>query len=120
MHGLIGKITVKPGTRDQFLRLMLSGLDGMPGCLSYIVANDPARADTVWVTEVWESEAHHRASLQLPAVKAAIAGAMPLIDGFETSPPPSPWAATAWRRPPTRTEPSGQNAAPPLHPLVPP
>ena len=84
MHGLIGKITVKPGTRDQFLRFMLSGLDGMPGCLSYIVANDPARADTVWVTEVWESEAHHRASLQLPAVKAAIAAAMPLIDGFET------------------------------------
>lgn len=84
MHGLIGKITLKPGTRDQFVHLMLSGVDAMPGCLSYVVANDPTRADTVWVTEVWESEAHHRASLQLPAVKAAIAGAMPLIDGFET------------------------------------
>ena len=84
MHGLIGKITVKPGTRDEFLRHLLSGVDDMPGCLSYVVANDPARPDTVWVTEVWESEAHHRASLQRPAVKAAIAGAMPLIDGFET------------------------------------
>ena len=82
MHGLIGKITVKPGTRDEFLRHLLSGIDGMPGCLSYVVANDPTRPDTVWVTEVWESEAHHRASLQLPAVKAAIAGAMPLIEVF--------------------------------------
>lgn len=84
MHGLIGKITVKPGTRDEFLRHLLSGIDDMPGCLSYVVANDPTRPDTVWVTEAWESEAHHRASLQLPAVKAAIAGAMPLIEGFET------------------------------------
>jgi quinol monooxygenase YgiN len=84
MHGLIGKITVKAGARDLFIRHLLSGIDGMPGCLSYIVARDPAQPDTVWVTEAWETEAHHRASLQLPGVKAAIAAAMPLIAGFET------------------------------------
>jgi quinol monooxygenase YgiN len=32
---------------------------------------------------VWEDEAHHQASLQLPSVRAAIAKAMPLIAGME-------------------------------------
>ena len=84
MYGLIGRMKAVPGQRDALISILLEGVSGMPGCLSYVVANDPARPDTVWVTEVWESEAHHRASLQRPAVKAAIAGAMPLIDGFET------------------------------------
>ncbi len=44
----------------------------MPGCFSYVVAADPAEPDALWVTEVWESQASHQASLQLPAVQAAI------------------------------------------------
>ena len=43
----------------------------MPGCFSYVVAADPAEPDALWVTEVWESQASHQASLQLPAVQAA-------------------------------------------------
>ncbi len=54
----------------------------MPGCLSYVVAIDPADADAIWITEVWDSEANHKASLGLPAVQAAIARARPLIAGF--------------------------------------
>jgi quinol monooxygenase YgiN len=37
----------------------------------------------VWITEVWQNEASHHDSLQLPSVRDAIAKAMPLIAGFE-------------------------------------
>jgi quinol monooxygenase YgiN len=55
----------------------------MPGCLSYIVAQDPADADAIWVTEVWDSQASHKASLSLPSVKDAISRGRPLIAGFD-------------------------------------
>jgi quinol monooxygenase YgiN len=41
-----------------------------------------ADADALWITEVWDSAANHQASLSLPAVKATIAKARPLIAGF--------------------------------------
>jgi quinol monooxygenase YgiN len=90
MYGLIGKITTTPGARDQLAAILLEGTGVMPGCLSYIVARDPADPDALWVTEVWESAEHHRASLQLPAVQDAIRRGRPLIAGFshrtETAP----------------------------------
>ena len=43
---------------------------------------DPADDVTVWVTEVWTDAVAHKASLQLPAVKAVIAQALPLIAAF--------------------------------------
>ena len=54
----------------------------MPGCLSYVVATDPNDVDALWVTEVWQSQADHAASLRLPAVQEAIAAGKPLIAGF--------------------------------------
>ena len=85
MHGLIGKFNATAGKRDELIAILLEGIHDMPGCLSYVVARDPADADAVWITEVWDSEASHKASLQLPAVKAAIARAMPIIASFGTS-----------------------------------
>jgi quinol monooxygenase YgiN len=85
MYGLIGKITATPGQRDTLIGLLLEGSKDMPGCLSYIVARDPSDADAVWVTEVWDSETSHKASLQLPQVRAAIAQAKPLIGAFGPS-----------------------------------
>jgi|SRR5215471_15175360 len=82
VYGLIGKITATPGQRDALAAILLGGTGAMPGCLSYVVATDPADADALWVTEVWESQASHRASLGLPAVQAAIAKGRPLIAGF--------------------------------------
>jgi quinol monooxygenase YgiN len=55
----------------------------MPGCLSYIVAEDMADADTLIVTEAWDSKQSHAESLSLPAVQAAIAKGRPLIAGFD-------------------------------------
>ena len=82
MYGLIGKIKTFPGQRDALIALLLGGVSGMPGCLSYVVAKDPADVDAIWVTEVWESQASHRASLSLPSVQQAIALGKPLIAGF--------------------------------------
>ena len=83
MYGLIGKMTSQPGQRDALLGLLLQGMRDMPGCLSYIIARDSRDEDAVWITEVWEDEASHHDSLQLPSVRDAIAKAMPLIAGFE-------------------------------------
>ncbi|MBX9452902.1 MAG: antibiotic biosynthesis monooxygenase [Mesorhizobium sp.] len=84
MYGLIGRMQAAPGQRDALLDLLLEGSGDMPGCLSYIVARDPADGDAIWVTEVWTDEASHKASLALPAVQAAIAKARPLIAGFDS------------------------------------
>jgi quinol monooxygenase YgiN len=83
MYGLIGKMTAVEGKRDELIAILLRGTGTMPGCLSYIVAKDPADATTIWVTEVWEDEASHKASLSLPAVREAIAKGRPLIAKFD-------------------------------------
>ena len=82
MYGLISKITAVAGQRAALAQILIAGTSDMPGCLSYVVAADSAESDALWVTEVWESQASHQASLQLPAVQAAIAKGRPLIAGF--------------------------------------
>jgi quinol monooxygenase YgiN len=82
MYGLIGKMRTQPGRRDALTAILLEGAGSMPGCLSYVIAHDPSDADAIWITEAWDSAASHAASLQLPAVQAAIARARPLIAGF--------------------------------------
>jgi quinol monooxygenase YgiN len=82
MYGLIGRMLLAPGQREAVIAILLEGTTKMPGCLSYIVAKDPSDDRAVWVTEVWDSEASHQASLSLPAVQAAIAKAKPMITGF--------------------------------------
>ena len=83
MYGLIGKFRAQPGQRAALAANLLESVGDMPGCLGYVVAEDPADADGIWITEVWDSADSHKASLALPAVKAAIARAMPLIAGFD-------------------------------------
>lgn len=82
MYGLIGKISTVSGQRDALAAILLDSTGAMPGCLSYVIATDPADADALWITEVWDSAASHQASLALPAVQAAIAKARPLIAGL--------------------------------------
>jgi quinol monooxygenase YgiN len=83
-YGLIGKMKAVPGQRDALIAAILDGSAAMPGCLSYIVAKDADDADAIWITEVWDSEASHDASLQLPAVQASIAKAKDLVASMET------------------------------------
>lgn len=90
MYGLITKIKTKPGQRDALASILLQATQAMPGCMSYVVAADPAGGDALWITEIWDSAESHKASLNLPAVKAALQAGRPLISGlgerFETHP----------------------------------
>ncbi len=82
MYGIIGQMTAVPGQRDALAAILMRGTAAMPGCLSYIIATDPADANALWITEVWDTAASHQASLSLPAVQAAIAAGRPLIAAF--------------------------------------
>lgn len=85
--GYIGSMRTAPGHRDDVVAILLAGSAGLrdAGCLSYIVGASTTDDDVIWVTEVWESAAHHDASLQLPETRAAIGWAMPMLTGEFTS-----------------------------------
>ena len=83
MWGMIAKITLVPGKRDEMIAILKESAADMQGCLSYIVAKDAADENTIWVTEVWDSMASHDASLSLPAVKNAIPRGTAIVSNFE-------------------------------------
>ena len=85
MFGLIGKMVATPGNRESLAAIILGGSGSMPGCLSYVIARDPREAEALWITEVWDNEQSHKASLGLPAVREAITKARPLIASFGDS-----------------------------------
>lgn len=82
MYGLIGKMSAVSGKRDELIKILLEGVHEMPGCLSYVVSKDIADADAIWISEVWDSNANHKASLALPAVRKSMTRGKPLIAGF--------------------------------------
>jgi len=102
MYGLIGKMTAVSGQRDALIGILLDGVAGMPGCLSYVVARDPGDTNAIWITEVWDSEQSHRASLSLPSVQRAIARGKPLIGGFGDRVITEPIGGHGLMRPKTR------------------
>ncbi len=83
MFGLVGKLVAQPGKRDDVLAILRASVqegDPMPGCRLYLTGRPSDEPDVIVVTEVWDDEAAHAASLQLPAVRDAIRRAMPLLD----------------------------------------
>lgn len=98
LYGLIGKMKAVPGQRDALIAIMLEGATDMPGCLSYIVARDAEDADAIWVTEVWDSQASHDASLKLPSVQVAIGKARDLVAGIETGVATVPVGGVGFKR----------------------
>jgi quinol monooxygenase YgiN len=79
LYGLISQIITAPGKRDELIGVLVEAAGEMPGCLSFIVAKDTARADAVWISEVWASKDDHDRSLRLPKVAAAVARSGPLM-----------------------------------------
>lgn len=82
-YSRFGKLRTKPEERDAVVAILLRDVNALrdAGCHLYVVQTSESEAQAIWVTELWESKAVHRASLQLPAVKAAIAEAIPLLTG---------------------------------------
>jgi quinol monooxygenase YgiN len=94
MWGLIAKITLLPGRRDEMVEILKESAAVMQGCLSYVVAKDATDENTIWVTEVWDSMASHDTSLSLPAVKNAIPKGKAIVSNFEKIAVTSPvWGA---------------------------
>ena len=63
LYGVIGQIVAKPGMREDLIVLFRDGMDAFEGCLGFVVAVDPADADAIWLTEVWEAKAARDFSL---------------------------------------------------------
>jgi quinol monooxygenase YgiN len=84
LYGLIGQMSATPGQRGALIGYLLAGTKEMPGNLAYMINKDAADPDAIWIVEVWRDKAAHAASLQLPAVQAAIAKARPILAGFGT------------------------------------
>lgn len=95
-YGLIGQMIAKPGERAALIAILSEGTRVMPGNMGYVIGEDSANADAIWIVEIWADKTAHEASLQLPAVQAAIAKGRPLIAGFgmraEFKPVPQPRA----------------------------
>ena len=81
LYGYVGTMRTQPGRRDEVVEILLRDVGGLraAGCHAYVVSVLAEDDDLVHVTEVWDSKEHHDASLELPATKAAIAEAMPML-----------------------------------------
>ena len=82
MYGLIGKLVSVPNRRADVIAILREGTARMSGCLAYVIAEDASDENTIWVTEIWNSQADHDASLGLAAVKDSMSKAKPMIASF--------------------------------------
>lgn len=83
MYGLIRKMKAITGQRDLLIAILLKGIQGSPGCVSYVVAQDPADEDVVWITETWDSRESQRESSSSPQMQRAIARSKAFTVGHE-------------------------------------
>jgi len=87
MYLLYGKLTAKPGEADRLAEILLAAsklVSTAPGCRLYLIGKDGNEANTVYVTEIWESREYHDNSLKVEGVRELIMQAMPLLDGQPT------------------------------------
>lgn len=83
-YGLLGQMLAQPGKRAELVAALTEGTGAMPGNIAYLIGEDSANPDAIWIVELWDSKESHAASLKLPAVQAAIRKGRPLIAGFGT------------------------------------
>lgn len=79
---MFGKLTAQPGKRDELAKILLESaetLEGMEGCVFYIINEAVEDPDTLWIMELWESKEAHAASLQNEKVLGVISRCRPLI-----------------------------------------
>jgi quinol monooxygenase YgiN len=81
MFGLIVKFRAHEGKRDEFIKILSEGFQGMEGCHSYILHADPADDTAVWATEIWDSHEAHEKAMAEPRIKAVIVAGKPLMAG---------------------------------------
>lgn len=91
-YGLQGALQAKKGKGKDLVGILLEAAEAVAtakGCQIYVVGQDTADEDLIWVTEVWDTKKDHQNSLKIEEVKALIARAIPLLErmpekGLET------------------------------------
>jgi quinol monooxygenase YgiN len=84
MFALINRLTAKPGKRAEVVRILLESgerFGGDPACLLYLVSEDAADSDVIWVQDLWTSEEEHAAALTAPELRPYIERTLPLLGG---------------------------------------
>ena len=78
------RLTAREGQRSALVEHMLGVahlLADMSGCELYLINTLATDTATVWVTEVWSTQADLDASLTLDRVKASVEQVLPLLAG---------------------------------------
>jgi quinol monooxygenase YgiN len=81
-----GRFVCHPGKADELAAILVEAGEALKAdasCVLYAVFRAPEEPESVYVTEAWVDEAAHRASLEDPETRAAVARAMPLIVSVE-------------------------------------
>jgi len=84
MYQLQGKLIATKGNGAELAQILLQASELMrnaEGCKLYVIGQEKADENSVFVTEIWESKEHHDNSLKVAGVKELIMKAMPLLDG---------------------------------------
>jgi quinol monooxygenase YgiN len=82
-----GKAVARPGCGDRLAQRLLAAADGLggdEGCELYLVSRQRDAPDTVWVTELWRSQAALDATLERIRGSDDVAAVMTLVQAFET------------------------------------
>ncbi len=78
------QLKAREGQRDVLVEHMLSVaqlLAEVPGCELYVINTSAADPDTVWVNEVWSTQAELDASLTIDSVKTSVEQAVSPLAG---------------------------------------
>jgi quinol monooxygenase YgiN/mannose-6-phosphate isomerase-like protein (cupin superfamily) len=81
-----GTSVAHPGRGDELAQHLLAAaaeLESDPGCELYLVNRQRDAPDTIWVTELWRSQADLDASVQKLAGSPAVAAVMELVERWE-------------------------------------
>ena len=81
--GLLGRMTAKPGKRDELIAALQESSRDVPGKLLYLIQLEQDDPDAFWINEVWESKASYDACLTTPQVGDWGARLAPLLAGIE-------------------------------------
>lgn len=88
-YGMQAVMTAQTGKGSELAEIMLKAskiVADAKGCEIYIVQVSTVDDDKILITEVWESQEAHKASLSIPEVREIISKARPLIKDMEHSP----------------------------------
>ena len=80
------KIRSQEGQHNGLVAVLLeaaAALQQVSGCRLYLVSVAPSEPETVWVTEVWSSQAEQQASLTREDIQPILLRGRPLIAAFE-------------------------------------